>query len=111
MKYTSLIKPPNSKMLKSGRVILESGEDVGSHITENKEEIIVVLKGTATIIIAGKEFIITAGNHHYIGPNIEHNIRNDANETLEYIYVVALFDGVENNEHTHTGIDSHVHKH
>ena len=98
MQYNSIIKPPQSRMLKSGRVILQPGEDVGIHTTDNREEIIIVLKGTATIILEGKESTITSGNHSYIPINIEHNIRNDSNEVLEYVYVVALFDGIE---HTH----------
>lgn len=58
MKYTSIIKPPESKNLKSGRVVLEPGEDVGDHVTKEREEIIIILSGTATIILKENEKLI-----------------------------------------------------
>jgi mannose-6-phosphate isomerase-like protein (cupin superfamily) len=104
-------------MLKSGRVILKPGEDVGAHVTDNREEIILVLKGMATIMVLGKESVVTSGNHYYIGPNIVHNIKNNTDSDLEYVYVVALFDGINAKEHSHDDSthehshNGHVHKH
>ena len=45
MESESLLKPPLSKQLKSGKVTLFPGEDVGEHITSKREEIIIVIKG------------------------------------------------------------------
>lgn len=38
------------KSLKAGRIVLLPGEDVGEHTTEKKEEILIVLRGTATLL-------------------------------------------------------------
>lgn len=92
MKTESLLKPPTSKVLKSGRVVLKSGEDVEEHVTENKEEIIVVLKGRATVVEDGEEIAVRAGRTHFVRENVKHNVRNDFFDDLEYIYVVALLN-------------------
>jgi mannose-6-phosphate isomerase-like protein (cupin superfamily) len=41
---------PQTMGIKSGHVVLEPGENIGEHITEAKEEVIVVLKGKAMVI-------------------------------------------------------------
>ncbi len=90
MKTKSLLKPPKSKILKSGRVILSSGEEIGIHSTDEKEEIIIVLCGVATLQKEEKEIKLTAGETHYIKKNTIHNVLNNSKEDLEYIYVVGL---------------------
>jgi len=91
MKRESLIKPPDSKTLKSGKVILSPGEDIGEHITDKREEIIFVIKGNATLIKEGEQIQLKTGEIHYIKPETLHNIKNNSDEELEYIYVVSLF--------------------
>jgi quercetin dioxygenase-like cupin family protein len=93
MKYDSVIKPPKSRALKSGRVILEPGEEIGEHVTEAREELIVVLKGRATLIKERETIEIEQGNTHFINEGIKHNVKNNSDQVLEYIYVVSLFDG------------------
>ena len=90
MKTKSLLKPPKSNILKSGRVILSSGEEIGVHSTDEKEEIIIVLRGVATLQKEEKEIKLTAGETHYIKKNTIHNVLNNSKEDLEYIYVVGL---------------------
>ena len=92
MEYIRIIQPPKSKVMKSGRVILKPGEDVGEHITEKREEIIIVLKGKATIKKSGKDFVVEQGNTFYIEEGITHNIFNKTEFVLEYIFVVSLFE-------------------
>lgn len=91
MKYKSLIKPPNSKVLKSGRVVLDPGEEVGEHVTENKEEIIIVIKGTATIIREDVSTVTNQGEICYIKEGVKHNVKNESDSELEYVYIVSLF--------------------
>ena len=69
-----LFEPPETKKLKSGRVVLNPGEAVGEHSTENKEEILLVLKGTATVIELGNEIKLEEGKSYYIKNNISHSI-------------------------------------
>lgn len=92
MEYKRIIQPPQSKVIKSGQVILKPGEEVGQHVTEKREELIIVLNGTATIIKQDKEYIVEQGNTFYIEEGITHNILNKTSLELKYIFVVSLFD-------------------
>lgn len=92
MKTESLIKPPISKALKSGKVILSPGEEIGKHVTEKREELLVVLKGTATLIEEGKSTELHKGKTHYIPQGILHNVINKSDKELEYVYIVNLFE-------------------
>lgn len=90
MKKEILFEPPVTRKLKSGRVILNPGESVGEHKTENREEILLVLKGRATVILEGKEIGLEEGKSHFIKENVMHDVKNDTDMPLEYIYVVGL---------------------
>jgi len=92
MNYESIIKPPSSQKLKSGRVRLSPGEDVGEHVTDKREEILVVLKGTATLMKGNETKKLKEGETHYIKENIKHNVKNNTDSDLEYVYVVSLFE-------------------
>ncbi|MBU0707595.1 cupin domain-containing protein [Patescibacteria group bacterium] len=86
----SIIKPPNSTKIKAGLVVLQPGQDVGEHITTNREEIIVVLEGTATAVIKDEAKILEEKDCCYIPNNTVHNIKNQANTILKYYYIVSL---------------------
>jgi len=92
MKYKSIIKPPKSNRLKSGRVSLKCNEDVGWHVTEKKEELIVVIKGEATVFLDKRIKKVFTGESIYIKPETKHNVKNISKKELEYIYVVSLLD-------------------
>lgn len=92
MEYERIIQPPESKVLKSGRVMLKPGEEIGEHITEKREELIIILKGIATIKKSDKEYIVEQGDVFYIEESIKHNVINKTKSDLEYIFVVSLFD-------------------
>ena len=80
----------NSNKMKSGIVILKPGEDVGCHNTNNREELIIVLEGRAKVEIESKPFEqVESDSAVYIPPNTEHNIINNSDKTLRYIYVVS----------------------
>ena len=89
MKTDSLIKPPGSKILKAGRVVLHPGEEIGEHTTDKREEIIIVVKGTAVLVKEGKEIILKNGDTHYIEEGILHNVKNTSKKKTEYVYVVC----------------------
>jgi mannose-6-phosphate isomerase-like protein (cupin superfamily) len=96
MKQESLFKPPVTRRTKAGRVSLNPGEDVGEHVTDAREEVIIVLKGTATVSVGGggkcKEHSVGQGQAFYISEGKRHNVRNDTGTELEYVYVVSLLE-------------------
>lgn len=92
MDCESLIKPPTTKVLKSGRVKLSSGEEVGEHVTDKREEIIIIMKGKATIVEEGREFVVEEKNIHFIREGTTHNVKNLSDGDVEYVYVVSLFE-------------------
>ncbi|MBN2053021.1 cupin domain-containing protein [Candidatus Woesearchaeota archaeon] len=90
MNYESLIKPPMSQTLKSGRVVLQPGEEIGEHTTSSKEELIIVLNGELLLRKGREEIVLKKGNSHYIPPEVIHNVINKSGAESEYIYVVCL---------------------
>lgn len=91
MKTKLLIKPPESKKLKACRVTLSPGEEVGEHVTEKREELIIILKGTATLLKENESIELKEEEAHYINEGVKHNIKNNSNKDLEYVYAVSLF--------------------
>ncbi len=89
MKCEEVVRPPKSKTLKSCRILLGPGEDIGEHVTEDREEILVILKGTATLVYNGKEVELAGGESFFVNSGIRHNVKNLKQDPLEYVYVVA----------------------
>lgn len=92
----SLIHPPQSEKLKSGCVVLKPGEAVGEHTTDAREEVLVVVAGTATIIVEQESAEIQAPGFVYIPAQKMHNVTNRTETELKYVYVVTP---VESEEH------------
>lgn len=86
----SLLKPPVSERLKSGFVILKPGESIGAHLTEAREEMLIILEGAAQIE-CGSEILEASGQAIvYIPKNMLHNVTNLSQQVdLKYIYVVT----------------------
>ena len=84
-----VIAPPDSKIIKSGYVILKPGEEVGEHVTENREEIIVILEGSATVVAEGESREIRENEVVFIGNGKRHNVVNESDSLLRYLYIVA----------------------
>ncbi|MCK9594544.1 MAG: cupin domain-containing protein [Candidatus Omnitrophica bacterium] len=81
---------PFTAGIKSGAVILAPGESVGEHKTESREEAIVILEGRADVHIQGKSaFTAEAQSLVYIPPETNHDIKNNGDKKLRYVYVVV----------------------
>jgi len=85
----SLVSPPVSQKLKSGHVVLQRGEEVGMHETLGKEEIIYIITGKALVTIDNEVEKVEASTVIYIPHGKKHNIKNEDEEVLQYIYVVS----------------------
>jgi mannose-6-phosphate isomerase-like protein (cupin superfamily) len=90
MKTIPLVRPPQSAGLKATRVTLSPGEEIGEHVTENREEIILVLRGEGILIDEGICIPLKGGQVHHIKQNTRHNVKNTSGKDLEYVYVVSL---------------------
>jgi mannose-6-phosphate isomerase-like protein (cupin superfamily) len=86
-----LAGPPATVRMKSGMVSLKPGEAVGTHNTDNKEELIIVLEGEGKMVFDGYNSVkLSIGENAYCPPFTEHNIINTKNKILKYIYVVSI---------------------
>ncbi|MFA5292589.1 MAG: cupin domain-containing protein [Phycisphaerae bacterium] len=99
--YQSLLDGiPQTCGMKSGRVYLQPGADCGQHTTGAQEEMLVFLSGQGQAVIGEGEILeVGKGKITYIPPQTVHNIVNNSNEPLCYIYCVAPTNG--NGEHKH----------
>jgi mannose-6-phosphate isomerase-like protein (cupin superfamily) len=76
--------------MKSGHVILNAGEEIGEHSTDNSEEALVILKGKGQLVINKEEVLNIEGNTVlYIPPETLHNVKNTGGGTLEYIFLTS----------------------
>ncbi len=88
--YQSLIKPPKTYGLHSGRVYLLPGADCGRHTTGPQEEVLVFLSGTGIAAIGdNQELKIGQGKILYVPPQTIHNIKNTSDKPLIYIFCVT----------------------
>ncbi len=76
--------------LKAGLVALKPKESIGEHKTENKEEVLIILKGSA-IVYYGKSKKIKAPKNSFvfIPEQTLHNVENLGNKILQYLYVTT----------------------
>ena len=81
--------PPETAGMRSGRVVLRPGADMHKHTTGAHEELLVFLKGRATVVVAGTPVEMAAGEVLYIPPNTEHEVHNGGAEEARYIYTVS----------------------
>lgn len=88
---SSWLKPPVSANIKSGYVFLHKGEEVGEHITESREEVLYIVEGEAKVTVGELAEYAEAGSMIYIPPQTKHNVKNESDEDLKYIYVVSHF--------------------
>ncbi len=90
-KYKRLLLPESdSFLLKSGYVILGPGKSVGEHSTEEKEEAVIVFKGTAQVFLLGKPWQrVKANSLVYIPPHTIHDIKNSGKGMLKYVFLTT----------------------
>lgn len=82
--------PPETVTMRSGLVVLEPGNSVGTHNTENYEEVLVILEGIGRMVITdGPELSLKASTMAYCPPRTEHNVTNTGTGLMRYIYIVA----------------------
>ena len=81
---------PQTHGMRSGRVILQPGQDCGEHTTGPCEEMLVFLAGQGKVSVGSDEVVgVGKGRVYYIPPNTTHNVRNDGADPLVYVYCVA----------------------
>ena len=78
------------KGLRSGLVTLRSGESIGEHVTTNKEEAIIILKGLATVCFGkNKKLKAKSNSLVFIPPETVHNVMNFGSKILQYVYITT----------------------
>jgi len=87
--YQSLLKPPKTYGLHSGRVYLKPAADCGQHNTGAQEEMLIFLSGNGQAVIDEKTFQVGVGKIIYIPPHTIHNIKNTSDNPLIYIFCVV----------------------
>ncbi len=82
-----LVTPEDSKRVRSRVVVLGPGEEVGVHTSGTNEEVIVILEGKAAVMSGGTLQNAVLGQAVFIGQNETHNIVNNTNQAVKYIYI------------------------
>lgn len=90
-RYQRLLKEKlGSLKIHSGHVVLRKNENIGEHITDNVEEMLIILEGKADIFIDKKKVFKPGRNTVvYIPPNTAHDVKNAGSKILRYIYVTS----------------------
>ncbi|MCX5633438.1 MAG: cupin domain-containing protein [Phycisphaerae bacterium] len=84
---------PQTGGMRSGMVNLLPGRDCGEHSTEDNEEMLIFLSGQGQAVIGDRKTLqIGKGKIIYIPPRTIHNIMNNSNEPLCYVYCVSPTD-------------------
>ncbi|MCX5699893.1 MAG: cupin domain-containing protein [Candidatus Omnitrophica bacterium] len=82
--------PAKEKGLRAGLVTLKPKEFIGEHKTENKEEALIILKGSATVYYGrGKRIKASQNSLVFIPPETLHNVKNSGRKILQYVYITA----------------------
>lgn len=84
-----LIAPPLSERLTAGCTLLAPGQAVGQHVTQEREEILVILQGTAHIQCGDQTLQVDPGSLVFIPKNQTHNVLNTGADLLRYVYIVS----------------------
>ncbi len=83
------LSPPEARAISSSCVTLAPGQRVGEHTTEDREELLFVLEGEATLIAGNERTRIPAGHAAYVPPNTHHDVANETTDRVLYVYVTA----------------------
>ena len=87
------VSPPEARSLSSSCVRLAPGQRVGEHSTEDREELILVLEGEATLQAGGEATLVRQRHAAYVPPGSRHDVENRAGAPLVYVYVTARAAG------------------
>ncbi len=89
-KHFPILDSSRSVNMKSGLVTLQPGENVGSHNTGEREELLVILEGIAEVEAEGvAKQNVSVQSVVYIPPGNQHNVKNVGLTQLRYIYTVS----------------------
>jgi mannose-6-phosphate isomerase-like protein (cupin superfamily) len=78
------------KGLRCGLVTLKPQELIGEHKTENKEEVLIILKGNATVYYGkSKKIKVAQKSFVFIPAETVHNVKNTGDKILQYVYVTS----------------------
>ena len=75
--------------LKAGRVYLEAGQSCGEHTTDQREELLVFLAGSGLLHVGAEPLAVGVGKIAYIPPETPHNVENNGDGPLVYVFCVA----------------------
>jgi mannose-6-phosphate isomerase-like protein (cupin superfamily) len=79
-----------AKGLRAGLVTLRPKELIGEHKTENKEEALIILKGSATVYFGkNKKLKLPKNSFVFIPSETLHNVKNSGSGILQYVYVTT----------------------
>lgn len=87
-RFKRLLK--DTQGLKAGLVALRPGESIGLHSTEEKRELIIILKGKAKIYY-GKRNIFSLKEQAliFLPKHTLHNVENIGKGLLRYVYITS----------------------
>lgn len=83
--------PTSARRLKGRAILLRSGEAVDWHSTRNREELILVFRGSVSLEMRnrGRALTLSAGRAVFIPPRVWHRVVNRAARQAHYVYVTA----------------------
>jgi len=85
-----LLDITETKKAKLGHFVFKPGGGFPAHVAEDREEVILVLRGVASIKAGGEDYQVKARQFMYIPCGIRHEVKNRGKEDLEYVYFVAM---------------------
>ena len=101
LKRRHLVTAEDAKYLRGRVEIKRPGEETGAHVTEGKEEVIIVLEGTATVYYGKARLRVREGYSLFIAENVLHNVRNEGRGPLRYVYVRSRAEDEGRHHHHH----------
>lgn len=93
LKRRHLLTDDDAKYLRGRVEIKRPGEETGPHVTEGREEVIIVLEGTATVYHGKARLKVREGRSLFIAEGVLHNVRNEGRKSLRYVYVRSRAKG------------------
>lgn len=90
VRHFPILDSSRSVAMRSALITLQPGERVGTHNTENYEELLVILEGNGEVQAEGlgKELVVKE-SVVYIPPGNQHDVINIGSSLLRYIYIVS----------------------
>lgn len=81
-----LVERSEAETIALGYVALDDGKSTQVGFHEDEEEVYVVLKGKARLMIGDEQTVVAAGDVVYVPRNTAHQMTCISEEKLEYLY-------------------------